>query len=151
MAPKQPRGIRNNNPGNLIKNHIEWNGMNEIQDDPNFIIFSNPVFGLRALIKLLINYNKIHGLNTVSTIINRWAPPHENATNSYAQNVANYLSVNKDQHLNLRDDKTLIKLAKVITIQENGHPPKDKPQYWYSDKTYQQAANLALNNKQNYT
>jgi len=44
-----PRGIRNNNPGNIRKNEsFTWQGEID-QDDKGFVVFDDEVNGLRAL------------------------------------------------------------------------------------------------------
>ena len=73
MNLRPPRGIRNNNPGN-IRHGQNWQGLNPEgrNIDPAFCVFKSPVFGIRALAKVLMNYKKIHGLNTVRQIISRY-------------------------------------------------------------------------------
>lgn len=84
MNQQLPRGIRNNNPGN-IRHGANWLGLNTNgQDiDSSFCVFTAPVYGIRALAKVLINYKRIHGLNTVRQIVSRYAPPNENQTTAY--------------------------------------------------------------------
>lgn len=79
-----PRGIRNNNPGN-IRWGSDWKGLKKDgkQQDPSFCVFETPEYGIRALAKLLQNYQLLYGLNTPRKIINRYAPPTENETVSY--------------------------------------------------------------------
>jgi hypothetical protein len=65
-----PRGIRNNNPGNIKKNNVEWEGLapeNE-QIDNTFFVFSSAKYGIRALCKILITYRS-YGLNNIFSII----------------------------------------------------------------------------------
>ncbi|MBF4328050.1 structural protein P5, partial [Vibrio anguillarum] len=75
------RGIRNNNPANIEDNGTPWRG--RMGNDGRFIIFDSPVNGIRALARILNTYKVKHGLNTIEGIINRFAPPVENDTNSY--------------------------------------------------------------------
>lgn len=87
----QPRGIRNNNPGNIV-----WSARNNWQGqlphnpkvEPRFARFDTAHNGIRALAKLLLNYRKVHGLRTVESLIARWAPSNENDTRAYATAVA---------------------------------------------------------------
>jgi hypothetical protein len=80
------RGLRNNNPGNIDRNTIKWQGMADDQSsDPRFVVFKAPVFGIRALAKTLLAYQNQHGCKTIRQIINRWAPPSENKTEAYVQ------------------------------------------------------------------
>ena len=140
-----PRGIRNNNPGNIRLSAIRWQGQKlSEQHDEAFVEFSSPLFGLRALMKLLLTYHLKHGLDTIEAIVNRFAPPCENTTDSYIYAVAKFLNVRRREQLNLRDKKTLIALTKAIVQHENGKPLKDMPAEWYEQDFYQQAADLIL-------
>lgn len=117
-----PRGVRNNNPGNIERSARVWDG--EIAgNDPRFATFETPEAGIRALAKNLIAYNDKHGLNTVEGIINRWAPPGENKTSSYVQAVAKELGVKPGDVLNVRDPETLTRLTSAIIRHENGAQP----------------------------
>ena len=86
MNQKLPRGIKNNNPGN-IRHGANWQGLNPNgrDIDPAFCVFNTPVAGIRALAKVLVNYKKIHGLKTVWEFISRYAPSNENQTIAYIQ------------------------------------------------------------------
>lgn len=63
----KPRGIRNNNPGNIRLSKTKWEGQKPLQADLDFIEFLSPLYGLRALMKLLLAYHLRHGLDTVVT------------------------------------------------------------------------------------
>lgn len=133
-----PRGIRNNNPGNIDFNPLnKWKGLNPKSKelDSRFCVFISPEYGIRALMVLLKNYNKKYNLNSVRQIINRWAPTHENNTSAYMSHVAKMMNVDLDTCLDLKDRKTLISLAKAIVTHENGVQP-------YADEIYQSAYEL---------
>lgn len=142
MEYHHPRGIRNNNPGNLRLSKIHWQGQKETQFDPAFVEFETPVMGLRALMKTLLTYNRRYGLDTVQAIINRWAPPHENATDYYAGHVAHRLKVKRTDVINV--ESCLIDLAKAIVVHENGWAKNPAPKFWYDNETYEQAREMAL-------
>ncbi len=55
MSDALPRGVRNNNPGN-IRLGIAWNGLAPEQTDPDFCQFITPQFGIRALCIVLLTY-----------------------------------------------------------------------------------------------
>ncbi len=79
-----PRGVRNHNPGNIERDaRTRWQGQAARQSDPRFVVFTAPEWGIRAMARVLITYQDRHGCNTVAKIINRWAPPGENATSAY--------------------------------------------------------------------
>lgn len=85
FSPFTPtRGRRNNNPFNIKKSRSRWLGKVE-GDDPVFETFESIEFGIRAGIKLLINYIRFYKLHTVGEIITRFAPCCENDTHSYLQ------------------------------------------------------------------
>lgn len=94
-----PRGIRNNNPGNIRKTLTAWQGLADQQTDPAFFQFISPVYGIRAMTRILETYRGSYGLNTIETIINRYAPPVENDTSAYAAHVAAAVSVDPSEVL----------------------------------------------------
>ncbi len=115
------RGIKNNNPGNIRGASYQWQG--EVgRDDKNFVVFSSPVWGVRAMYRTLMTYRNKHGLDTPAGIINRWAPPSENVTSSYVNHVASVLDVAPDAPIPLEKYADLIK---VIIKHENGVQPYD--------------------------
>lgn len=135
-----PRGIRNNNPGNLERSGVRWQG--EVDgNDMRFETFATPEAGIRALARNLVTYHERHGLTTVESIINRWAPPGENQTGAYVRAVAEAMGVSPDSPLNLRDVGTLSRLTTAIIHQENGQQP-------YSTEQIRSGVDLALSNQQ---
>ena len=69
---KIARGERNNNPGN-IRHGAKWQGLASTQTDKDFCQFISPEYGIRAIYKLIQTYQKKYGLNTIKTIIYRYA------------------------------------------------------------------------------
>lgn len=80
---EQTRGARNNNPFNIIKNNVTWIGQVQNGSDDKFCQFKTMELGIRAGLKLLVNYNTFHALITPEQIITRFAPPSENNTQKY--------------------------------------------------------------------
>jgi hypothetical protein len=118
----QPRGVRNNNPGNVMRGEDQWQG--EITgNDPRYASFSTPEAGIRAMGKTLITYQDKHGLNTVEGIVSRWAPATENNTAAYIGTVAKALGVKSDQAIDLHDTNTLARITKAMIGVENGKQP----------------------------
>ena len=138
MNQKLPRGIRNNNPGN-IRHGANWQGLNPNgrNIDSAFCVFESPVLGIRALAKVLINYKKIHGLNTVRQIVSRYAPPNENQTAAYIQTVAKQLEVYPDTKIDIEERGVLTVFIKAVIRMENGIQP-------YSDETIQKGIDLCF-------
>ena len=123
---KGPRGIRNNNPGNIIKTSSAWAG--EVQGgDSRFKSFATPEHGIAAVGKNLQAYNS-KGINTVRGIIHKWAPPKENDTGAYVNAVAKALGVSADAKVDVKDPVVLAALTEAIIKHENGAVPYSKEQ-----------------------
>lgn len=113
-----PRGIRNNNPGNIEYNRsVQWVG--QVGSDGRFIIFSDPVYGIRAMARILASY-RARGIVTVEKIIETWAPPHENNTAAYIQFVEQRTGWSRYKTVNEPDYPRLID---AITFKENSLQP----------------------------
>ena len=133
-----PRGIRNNNPGN-IKHGDTWKG--EIKStDRTFEQFKDAEHGIRAIGVLLRTYNTKYNLDTVDGIISRWAPKSENQTQNYINFVSKQLGVTPRTKLNLYYkgqiyNRTALKaLVNAIIRMETG--------YRYPDATIEGGLNL---------
>lgn len=119
---KVPRGIRNNNPGN-IRHGDSWVGLAPQQSDGSFCVFLSPEYGIRAMAKLLRTYQKRYNLNTVAALIRRWAPPVENNTAAYVRIVAKALGVGEEEWIDVTEKLPL--LIPAIIKHENGYNPYD--------------------------
>ena len=87
-----------NNPLNIRKSTTVWHG--EVRDQPGqFASFENLEYGLRAAFVVINTYITKHGLTTIRGIINRWAPPNENDTDSYVEYVASRMRQDADTPL----------------------------------------------------
>ncbi|EFM2349810.1 hypothetical protein HB533_001058 [Escherichia coli] len=130
------RGIRNNNPGNLEYSKTNpWVG--QTGDDGRFAKFETPEHGIRALERNLMSYQR-QGIDTVSEIINRWAPPTDkNDTMSYIKAVCEQLGVSADEPLDASNPDTLKALCAAIIHHENGSQP-------YSDQQLTAGVSAAL-------
>ena len=123
---KGPRGIRNNNPGNIIKTSSAWAG--EVQGgDSRFKSFATPEHGIAAVGKNLQAYSS-KGINTVRGIIHKWAPPKENDTGAYVNAVAKALGVPPDVKVDVKDPAVLTMLTEAIIKHEIGTVPYSKEQ-----------------------
>lgn len=119
----EPRGIRNNNPGNIVQSGVAWRGKVAAPTDPRFEQFDTPQNGIRALAKLLLSYQDKHGLRTPRGIINRWAPPAENDSLAYAKAFGDALGVGIDEVIDLHRATTLAAATMAIIQHENGKQP----------------------------
>ncbi|MDX1800397.1 MAG: structural protein P5 [Marinobacter sp.] len=136
-----PRGIRNNNPGNIEKG-ANWQGLATDQSpDSRFAVFISPVWGIRAMARTLNTYRNRDGLpglggpgiDTVREVISRWAPSGENKTEAYIRAVSDYTGLDPEQTLYSGDYAALIK---GIIHHENGVQP-------YPDSLINQGIELA--------
>jgi hypothetical protein len=117
-----PRGIRNNNPGNIERGQASWRGMAPDQSpDPRFVVFASPEFGIRALAKILLNYQRKHGIRTIDGIIRRYAPPGENDAGAYARAVAAACGVDPMERIDIA--QRLPDIVPAIIRHENGRQP----------------------------
>ncbi len=117
-----PRGIRNNNPGNIREapgDKTMWVGERATDDDSQFEEFETMEYGLRALMKVLLNYIKKYKLKTVPEIIRRYAPSNENDTEAYINAVLRKTGWERDYKVKpVKED--IFKLVKAICYIENG-------------------------------
>ena len=127
------RGLRNNNPGN-IRRGANWQGMAAEQTDDDFVVFTDPLFGIRAMSRILSNY-AARGVLTVEQIISTWAPPNENDTGSYIRSVLNDTGWSRN-YVPVKSDGDHQTLIKAIVRHENGKQP-------YSDTLINDGINLA--------
>jgi hypothetical protein len=117
MTDTRPRGIRNNNPGNLEYHAgIAWRG--QVGTDGRYAVFDTSVNGIRAMMINLHTYMRRDGVNTVREIITRWAPHGENPTEAYIQFVARKVGASAEQPLLW--ESNVIALAQAISEFENG-------------------------------
>ena len=125
--------------GRMCQQGANWQGLNPNgrNIDSAFCVFESPVFGIRALAKVLINYKKIHGLNTVRQIVSRYAPPNENQTKAYIQSVAKQLEVYPDTKIDIEERGVLTVFIKAVIRMENGIQP-------YSDEVIQEGIDLCF-------
>ncbi len=116
-----PRGMRNNNPGNIRRGNTAWQGKIPLAQntDGAFEQFVTYVYGIRAMIKNLQSYYR-DGLNTVDGIINRWAPAADhNDTNAYITTVCSRGGFSRNQPINLTSQDTMRRLVISMASVEN--------------------------------
>ena len=133
----KPRGIRNNNPGNIRRGE-RWEGIADVSLDQEFVTFKSPVWGIRAMARILLSYQKLHFLGTITGMISRWAPPSENDTDSYIHHVCKMVGVGRHDTVTLAEEPTLFAaMVRAIILHENGKQP-------YSDKKIAKGIKLAM-------
>lgn len=122
--PKAPRGIRNNNPGNLQQSDVQWEGKTA-STDPRYESFATPEAGIRAL-ALNAQHLQANGAQTVTDLISKWAPASENGqakTQAYIGAVAQAMGVSPTDNVNLQDPATLTAFTNAVIAHENGANP----------------------------
>lgn len=135
--PTAPRGIRNNNPGNITRSAANpWEG--EVAgSDPRYTSFATPEHGIRAMAVNLTTYQDKYGINTVEGIVSRWAPATENNTEAYVRAVAKAAGVKPDEAIDLHKPATMTAILRAMVKHENGQDP-------YSDATVSRGVRAAL-------
>ncbi len=97
---KQARGLRNNNPLNIMKSKSQvWLGETHLGGETRFCQFSSMQYGLRAALKLLRTYYTKYGCTTIRQIICRWAPETENQVDAYIKTVCKLTHLGADTPL----------------------------------------------------
>lgn len=117
------RGLRNNNPGNLVYTSSAWVGkipyLSNTDQNKHFEQFTDVKFGIRAmLIDILGDIGK--GKDTVKKLISEYAPPNENNTALYVQKVAKAVGLLPEQKIYQVDVLFMMQIARAIINHENG-------------------------------
>ncbi|HHT4790654.1 TPA: lytic transglycosylase catalytic [Citrobacter freundii] len=125
QSAKAPRGIRNNNPGNIdFRGQV---GATLEKPGGRFARFETAYDGLKALSRQLMRYfeGKTTGkpLQTLNDIISTWAPGNENNTGAYIAQLSKTMGVSPDAILNLKDPQVMSSLMNGIIHHENGRNP----------------------------
>lgn len=115
-----PRGIRNNNPGNIERTSVRWKGMAPEQLDSRFITFTAPEWGIRAIARILLGDWR-EGQNTIASLISEWAPEHENDTKAYIAAVGKACKTDPYRPCNVPE--LLVQIIPAIIKHENGIQP----------------------------
>lgn len=142
ITESMPRGIRNHNPGNIELGE-PWEGLATAEEkmefqkeEQRFCVFRAPKWGLRALARLLGNYQRIHDLTTIRGMVNRWAPPHENDTDSYVRAVSEGMGISPRTRFSFTSKDLAVSMMKAVIKHENGIQP-------YSDAQVEEGYALA--------
>lgn len=116
-----PRGLRNNNPGNIRR--ADWDNpfQGEIRpsQDGSFRQFKSMAYGYRAMFKILRTYHH-RRVDTITEIIKTWAPPSENNTLSYIHTVADRAGFDQDFKLDIEDKDRYCAIVAAMSFVENG-------------------------------
>lgn len=151
-SPREPRGIRNHNPGNIRgtgpdgRRLPDWKGQVGVDAD-GFCRFDHPENGLRALALLMLIYQRKYRLMTIEGLVTRWAPAKgnhgriENNTAAYIAAVCIESGVRYNDRINLAGDHLMLtKVMRAIVRHENGKQP-------YAPSVIDEGARRALETK----
>lgn len=114
-----PRGLRNNNPGNIRRNSDVFQG-EKTSSDREFKQFKSMAYGYRAIFKILSNYYRNYKLDTIRKMIGRWAPENENNTEAYVKAVSDYAGISADDPIYVNDREQMIRIVAGMSKVENG-------------------------------
>lgn len=143
MSRDKPKGIRNNNPGN-IEWGDPWQGLIPLSSrtDSRFCQFDKPVNGIRAIAMTLITYQDKRRardgskIDSIKEIIERWAPPEDsNPTIAYAEGVADLLNEDLDIYdevIDVHEYDHIKPIVEGIIRHENGRGPLKTANTWYA-------------------
>lgn len=120
MKTKRPRGLRNCNPGNIRKNEIVYQGEVVPSRDNDFKQFTTMAYGYRAVFVVLYTYQKRYGINTIASMISRYAPACENHTKAYIEAVSDYSGVPATSHITTTNGDIMIPIVAAMSRVENG-------------------------------
>lgn len=115
------RGILNCNPLNIRHNKDVFQGEVRPGRDRSFKQFVSMPYGYRAAFVILGSYLAC-GKNTIEKIVRSWAPPTENATESYIQHVVQYSGVGRHQVLTANSGSDYRKIVAAMCRCECGVP-----------------------------
>lgn len=116
---KEPRGIANNNPGNIRRSSDVFQGEIVPSKDKDFKQFRSMAYGYRAMFKLLSTYYRAYSLKTIRQLISRWAPRNENNTAAYVSLVSSYTGIAADAPLQFTEEE-MVKVVAAMSRVENG-------------------------------
>ena len=140
-----PRGIRNNNPLNIRRSKDQWQGLRAQQTDSAFCQFESLEYGWRAAFYLLTRtYYHKYRLYTIRKIISKWAPPNENLTATYIENVSRLTGIPPDEPIGIPSDQPQrwMMLGIAMAIQENGLIKREQSELAHSAEREDRRAKL---------
>ena len=115
-----PRGLRNNNPGNIRINGDLFQGEVRPSKDKSFKQFETMAYGYRAMFVILRNYIRNYKLDTIRKMISRWAPTNENHTENYIRVVAERSGIPADETVYPENREIMIRIVAAMSYVENG-------------------------------
>ena len=131
-----PRGVRQNNPGNIRCNYVfefkAWPNAMGV-DDEHYLTFKRPIDGVRAIVINLKGYSRKHKICTPRGIVTRWtyreASPRvlKDYTTVMCRSIG--MNIKPDTRLNMEDPRVIQAVTWAIIYYENGYDPYTKALY----------------------
>ena len=115
-----PRGLRNNNPGNIRCSAVRYKGECAEGDGDGFRRFESMAYGYRAMFVLLHTYALRYGCRTIEAMISRYAPPSENDTQAYIRRVSRSAGVDARAAVDTTDGTVMPRIVGAMSAVENG-------------------------------
>ena len=113
------RGLRNQNVFNIRDFDQNFSGETGVDED-NFLQFESVELGVRAADRTLKTYGKKHKINTVTGVIERFAPISDNNdTASYIAAVAKQSGFKPEEKIDLSDPQVRAKLLAPMALIES--------------------------------
>jgi len=113
-----PRGIRNNNPGNLVISRIPWKGKVPVNQNTDGVFeqFTQMEYGIRAMIMDIRNDIKKYGLDTIRKLLTEYT---KTDLESYVKTVCR-ITGHKENDKIIPDEDTICALIAAMSFVENG-------------------------------
>lgn len=127
-ASNTPRGIRNNNPGNIRRSSSKWQGKvpHSQSTDKEFEQFTSMAYGVRAMARLIHTYITKYKVQNLEEVVLKYAPSVENNTESYIRAVEKRAKINRLAPIKsyFYKDTGMFALIEAMTYHENGRAVK---------------------------
>jgi len=146
-AIDMPKGIRNNNPGNIRISEDKWVGVDQMRTEQNrrladrlrsqgkphnvdFVVFTGPDYGIRAMCLTLYTYQDRRtssdgtAIDTIRELVERWAPPTDgNPTEDYVDFMCSKTGYGEGEPLDFHDYDVMRRVIPALIHFENGVQP----------------------------
>lgn len=121
MQTNQPRGIRNNNPLNIRKSSVAWQGKIAHGTDKDFEQFISLEYGIRAGMINIRTYLIRDRLQNICQIIAKWAPSSDgNNVEAYIDAVCKKATITRAQIIKYNDKNTICRIVWAMAYVECG-------------------------------
>lgn len=116
-----PRGMRNNNPGNIKKSKCRWKGKTK-STDRSFEQFNYYWQGVRVMMIILLKYYD-EGANTVERIVYKYARENQLLT-PYVESVSKGMALRPRQQFTMNRPTLLLLCTEICRYELKGVNPR---------------------------